>query len=359
MVRTRRCHGWQFGCAFLGAALLWFGGCGGGGGEEPVVVIPPCNESERACYVSPAGSDSNTGSGPSDALASISRAAQLAWSDYTIWVQAGTYRGPVTTAPVGQAPKRLAFRAVGRVVVDVQNIPGVAGFSFTNSDDTVVDGFTIVGAADAGIVIKSSNGDGSDRFEIRNCVLVRNPGDGIRIQDSSNVLIFNNLLYHNDGIGIRIGGTVSGSPGAQIINNTVFNSGGRGIEIGTSRAASPSARVVNNIVQANSRLTALNDNIKVETTPPSYVGYAGNFNLVFPGVYVPSGQIGIRGANDINRDAMFVGAGGENFRLETNSPAIDAGDSLSDRTDLRRHLLGRTTTGLSLDTGRIDLGYHF
>lgn len=344
--------------AVLASVLLLAAGCGGGG-DAPVQVAAPCNGEERVCWVSPTGNDANSGASPTQALATINRAAQTAWSGYTIWVQQGTYRGPVTTTPVGQAPKRLAFRAIGRVVVDVQNIAGAAGFSFTNSDETLIDGFTIVGAADAGIVIKSSGRDGSDRFEIRNCVILRNPGDGIRIQDSADVLIFNNLVYNNSGIGIRIGGTVNGSPGAQIINNTVYGNGGRGIEIGTSRAASPAARVVNNIVQDNSRLLAVSDNIKVETSPASYTGYSGNFNLVFPGIYVPSGQIVIRGANDLNVDARFVAPVNENFRLQSGSPAIDAGDPLTDRPDLRNHLLRRSTTGLALDTGRIDMGYHF
>jgi parallel beta-helix repeat protein len=348
----------------LASVGLWFGvallaGCGGGGDEAPPPQAPPCDADTRVCYVSPTGRDTNSGATTGDPFGSIAHAAQVALSDYSIVVQPGSYRGEVTTAETGQTPKRLRFLAVGHVLVDVRGINGAAGFSFSNSDGTLIDGFEIIGAADAGIAVKSSNGDGSDNVVIRNCIIHGNPGDGIRIQDSDEVSIFNNLIYQNTGIGVRIGGGVSGSNNAEIINNTIYGNGSRGIEIGTSRAASPSALVLNNIVQFNNQDSAAGDNIKVETSPPSYVGYVGDNNIVFPGVYVPSGLIGIRGPNDINEDAQFLNPAGEDYRVSPTSAAINTGNSLTERIDLRQILLQRSVTGFGTDSGRIDIGYHF
>jgi parallel beta-helix repeat protein len=288
-------------------------------------------------------------------LATIRRAAQIALSDYTVIVAPGTYRQAVTTAETGAAPKRLTFIAQGRAILDLRNTNTGPGFNLANVDGAIIDGFTVWGANDAGIVLKS----GSDGAAIRNCVVVANNGDGVRVQDSANVLVFNNLVYGNAGIGIRIGGTLAGSPSAQLLHNTVFGNGGRGVEIGNSSKASPGALVLNNIVQQNGLAAAGQENIKVATQPPSQTGYRGDYNLVFPATYAPSGAQGIRGMHDINRDALFADSITGDFRLLPASPAIDAGDPLNDFVELRRILRQRTTTGLALDSGPLDLGYHF
>lgn len=333
---------------------LWVWACGGGG-DLVIPAPPPCNASTKVCYVNPAGSDANSGADPSVPLATIRRAAHIARSDYTILVAPGTYREAVTTNPVGQAPKRLQFIAQGRVVVDLRHTGDGPGFSLSNADGTLIDGFTILGASDAGIVLKSR----SDSAIVRNCIVAANNGDGIRVQDSANVEVVNNLVYGNRGIGIRIGGTVGGSPQTVVLHNTVFGNGGRGIEIGNSTKPSPGALVLNNIVQQNGRAAAGLENIKVTTDPPSQTGYRGDYNLVFPATYSPAGSPGIRGVHDIARDALFVDAVTGDFRLQRASPAIDAGDPLNDFLEVRRLLRDRTTTGVARDSGALDLGYHF
>jgi len=307
----------------------------------------------KICYVSTIGNDENDGATTGSPLASIARAAQIAWDDYTIVVQAGVYRNPVTSAVVGKTPKRLRFAAVGTAILDVSTTPGAAGFSFSNADGYVIDGFTVRGAGDAGIVFKS----GSDDIVIRNCRIAGNRGsrsDGIRIQDSLNALIFNNLVYDNRGIGIRIGGTQTGSAGAQVINNTIYSNDSRGIEIGSSQAASPNAVVLNNIIEAN---YGAQDQVKVESTG-SLVGYNGDYNLVYPARYTP-GSGRIQGRHDLNLESRVINPAGGDFHLAASSPAIDAGHPLTDRPELRRYLQQRRTTLSSLDIGAIDIGYHY
>ncbi len=333
--------------AIFGLSLL--PACGGGGGGSTTVAGPP---PPNPLYVRTNGNDLNSGESPDRALRTISKAAQIARSTYTIRVGSGVYRESVTTSSNGKTPQGLTFMVEpGQLaVVDATGIARGAGFSFANSPGTMVDGFRIVGAADAGILIRS----GSENFQVRNCEILSNNGDGIRVQDTANVLVFNNLVVNNGGIGIRIGGTIAGSSGAHLINNTVYGNRSRGIEIGTTQAPSPAAFVTNNIVQDNSRTL---EAIKVETNPRSDRDYQGNFNLVYPASYVP---LAIQGRNDVNRDAQFLSAGGGNFRLATTSFAINSGYALADSlSSLRDFLHTRTTTGLDADNGPLDIGYHY
>src|SRR5215468_7830690 len=117
------------------------GGCGGGGGGDggsPNAPPPP-----NPLFVRVGGNDNNSGADANNALASISRAAQLARSNYTIYVGAGTYRAEVNTARAGAAaPNALTFiadvtgaqtRDAGDVIIDVTGVRGAAGFNLANA----------------------------------------------------------------------------------------------------------------------------------------------------------------------------------------------------------------------------------
>jgi len=334
-------------------------GCGGGGGGGIPGPPPP-----NPLYVRVSGNDTkNSGASPDNALRSISKAAQLARNNYVIIVGPGTYHEGVTTASVGVAPQGLQFIAnvagdltndpAGEVRIDATNSAASAGFNLFSSNGSVIDGFTISGFSDAGIVIKS----GSDDFTIQNCIVTNNPGDGIRVQDSGSVLIFNNLVTRNGGTGIGIVGQISGSPDARVLSNTIFGNGtaapaARGVIIGNSKAASPGALVHNNIVQGNSG----DAQIRVLTSPPSDPGYDGDYNLVFPAKYLPNTPNGgIRGSHDVNSDAKFTG----DFHLQPTSPAINNGGPLNLPNSQTNILKKRTTTGADLDKGIFDMGFHF
>jgi parallel beta-helix repeat protein len=307
------------------------------------------------------GSDTNVGGDPASALRTISKAAEIALDGYTIVVGAGTYREGVTTDRSGRVAQRLRFIAdvsgsqtgdAGQVLINATNTAVGAGFRVSGSLGTVVDGFTITGGADGGVVFKSRSNDSS----VRNCVVFGNPGDGIRIQDSARVLLFNNLVFGNGGVGVGIVGPArAGSPDARIFQNTIFGNGARGITIGNSRTASPRSVLRNNIIQDNHG----DATIKVFTPPPSTiprsdVGYDEDFNLILPVRLIPANlELGV---NSIFQDARFVDTAGGDFHLRQNSPAIDAGASLS--ADLEAVLRSRTATGGEVDTGPLDLGFH-
>jgi parallel beta-helix repeat protein len=333
-------------------------GCGGGGGSDAAPAGPP---PPNPLYVRTSGNDTNSGGDPANALRTISKAAQLARNGYVILVGPGTYGGGITTARTGVAPQGLSFVAnvagdqtddnPGPVTINNSGSAATAGFNLSSAPGSLIDGFTITGFSDAGIVIKS----GSDNFMILNCIVANNPGDGIRVQDSSNVLVFNNLVTGNGGTGIGIVGQISGSPDAQVLSNTIAGNGAaapaaRGIIVGNSNAASPRAVVHNNIVQGNSG----DAQIRVLTTPRSDLGYDGDYNLVFPAKYLPTS---IRGSHDFNGDAQFTG----DFHLRSTSPAIDRGGPLNlpDSLVIPSLRANRTTTGTNLDSGVLDMGFHF
>lgn len=310
-------------------------------------------------FVRASGNDADSGLTPARALRTISQAARIVPSGYRIVVGPGLYVEGVTTDGQGRAPENVVFEAdvsgsqtgdpAGAVVIDATGSVVAAGFRLTSSSRTVIDGFTITGAVDGGIVIKS----GSDDFVIRNCTLFANPGAGIRVQDSARVQVFNNLVYDNGREGIAIVGQGSGSPDARVFNNTVYGNADRALRVGTSQDGSPGALVTNNIFQGNGvGFVPPLENVKV--FPSSEPGYDADFNLVFPPTYLP---FDIVGEHDIAFDALFVAAGDEDFRLAFESPAIDAGGPLTD--DLEARLSARTTTAANLDDGPLDLGFHF
>jgi parallel beta-helix repeat protein len=338
-------------------SALVLSACGGGGGNSS--GPPPPNP----LYVSArSGSDTNLGD-QSHPLASVVKAAQLAQNGYNIIVAPGKYQGGVTTIAVGKAPQGLQFVAdtsgaqtgspAGPVVIDGTGFD--AGFKLVNSDGTLIDGFTVIGTTtnNVGILIKSA----SDNFVVRNCIVHDNGDDGIRVQDSQNVLIFNNLIYNNSGHGIAMVGTPGfpngqGSLNGHVISNTIYHNAGHGIQFGNSTVASPHGFVRNNIVENSGA-----ENIKVFTIPRSDLNYSEDFDLVFPPTFFPTNPP-IQHPDDITVDARFVSTSREDFHLKADSPAINAGDVLDPA--LTAQLTARTTTGETADNdGQLDLGYHF
>ena len=346
-------------------AVIYGAACGGGTGEcvrfTPTPNLPP-----DPLYVRASGSDTHSGADPANALRSIARAAAIALGNYTIIVGPGTYAGGITAARQGATPDGLMFLAdttgsmtgddAGPVVVDALGASPPAGFSLSGAANGVINGFTISGGADAGIVLKSS----SDGFLIENCTVTANDGDGIRVQDSAQGVIFNNLVYRNGLSGIVIGGTARGSAGTVIFSNTIVNNNPRnlqperGITVGTTQKASAQSLVYNNIIQNNGGDVS----IKVITNPRSDAGYDANFNLVLPATYLPTS---IAGADDLGVDAGFVDQLHDDYHLQGSSPAINHATELPRLKNpaFVEQLRQQTTTGRQKDTGFLDLGYHF
>ncbi len=308
--------------------------------------------SVQTFYVRDNGNDSNDGLTPDTAFRKIASALTRMDDGDTVIVGPGTYPerllqppGGTDTRPVvmlGDTSGQRTHDAPGAVHIDASG--GAVGIRLTRAPFVVVDGFTVTGGSDAGIQVRSS----SDKATIRNCEVTEN-SDGILVQDSDDVLLFNNLSYANSRRGIVVGGTM-GSPGVRVINNTSRGNTDRGIVIGTSTDGSPDALLQNNIVQDNG-------SNNVQFNDASVSGSELRFNLVMPASYVPGD---LTHDNDIEADAEFVDADGGDFRLvQSTSPAINAGD-LNTAPALLDALAQRSTapTGIA-DTGRVDMGYHY
>lgn len=337
-------------------------GGGGGGGSDPLTF-----------YVRANGNDGNDGESPERALRSIRAAVIRARGGDTILVGPGAYFPPPEspgivvdiTAKTASASRPLLIRAdttglstndpAGEVVLDVDD--GAFGVRITGSSGIIVDGFTVRGtrgANAAGVQVRSSSSD----VIVRNCIIVDNTGDGLRVESSDRTLIFNNLIYENSNRGIQVAGSTSADTlETRLINNTVANNGNDGISVGGGIIEDTQLR--NNLLYDNAQRG-------IDVDADATRGYDADYNLLFPverdGISVDYGISTPKGLNDVSQDPLFVGF----FRLAQESagdpltsPAVDAG-APDTSGELRQILLSRTTaTSDMLDIDSVDIGFHF
>lgn len=359
----RRLNGLFFlGCLFLAAC----GSSGSGGDDDddggPTPPPPPVS-----LYVRQSGNDDASGRTPEEAFRTVERAAQFIAPNVTVYVGPGRYEGSVEinepdaaeNAPIALIADSLGqftLDVPGEVVLDADGRPFAVRVSRTPF--VTIDGFVMVGAASGqtAIQIRSESANAT----VQNCVISNaGPADGIRVQNSENALIFNNLIFDNNR-GIRI---ADGARAARIINNTIVATAGTAISIGGANEANvpaSDAMVLNNIIQDARN----NVSIAVDDGPPSSrSGYDGNFNLAFAPdlgdqtkTYRPSV---IQGADDINEDALFVDIEDGDFRLSAESPAIDAGTNTIGGALLNQLFERTTSPNDQFDSPPVDLGYHY
>jgi|GEM_PF-2848180 len=318
----------------------------------------------RSLFVRVGGNDSQDGLSPARALASITRAAALADAGDRIVVGPGTYQeGDLSPRTFGRVTFYADTRGVetgdpeGPVVLDATGKS--AGFLINGKIAVRIEGFVVFGAVN-GIYIKS----GSDHGVVSNNIVTGCSGNGVYVQDSKNVLVFNNLVYGNGRSGVLVTGNVTGSPNACLSNNTVYANGNRGIFISGTSVGSPGALVVNNITSGNA-VAGYQVN---ESSLPAFLS-GGNVigDRVAHGTLLdPTDRLGDPGFIDpAGPDNSLGGLGfaDDDFRLSHPSTgqsflsiAVDAG------VDSARSLgLSRATTRKDgrPDRGWVDAGYHY
>ncbi|MEP7308708.1 MAG: right-handed parallel beta-helix repeat-containing protein [Acidobacteriota bacterium] len=187
-------------------------------------------------------------------------------------------------------------------------LPGLCGYQcasygiYVEGPNNLIEGCDIYDTSGAGVHIFNANGDSPDNNTIRNNRIHDITRTG-SLDEVWGILVLgaNNKIYNNSIYGISVGNVNQGNaaialagPGHSVYNNTVYGNTGWGIVTGWG-ASSNGSVIRNNISYGNS------------------LGNYANYG------------VGTFQSNNLFTDPRFANAGGADFRLRSDSPAIDQG----------------------------------
>lgn len=208
---------------------------------------------------------------------------------------------------------------------------------------------TRVGSGGTGISGNSTDSMIIERNIFRN--LTCDTGEdtaAIEFINGSSPVIRNNLFYDNSCYGINMTLPAGNSP--LIINNTLV---GNTVGIYFSRQVSQVTQTYRNNIIANNGIGIVSENGGTDADNPSFEN-----NLVFGNTldYGIADQTGTNG--NISVDPLFVDEAGNDYQLQTGSPAIDTGSATSAPTDdfngTARPLNGDGLLGAEHDIGAFE-----
>ncbi len=228
-------------------------------------------------FVRSTGDDSNDGSTPATALRTIRHAAESINNpgDYVV-VGPGTYReGNISPAHNGIENHPVVFLAdttgtltgdpPGAVIV-MPPADQTTGFILLGRHDIQIDGFTVIGASDAGIQIRHDNGSGLNSYSVSvtNNVVRGGAKRGIDVlvddgaADSGTAttdngsarvtVVSGNTTSDNGSSGITVQGEPSSSVTVEISNNSVTGNQGPGMLVQGVDAGSIDENAISNSV---------------------------------------------------------------------------------------------------------------
>jgi parallel beta-helix repeat protein len=326
-------------------------------------------------YVGPTGSDSNPGTS-SQPFRTIQKAANVVQAGDTVNVMPGDYSN-VTSNASGAASARIRFVSSSKWGAKIYSS---SSYGWVNNGAYVdIDGFDITGGPSVRIGIlswasnvrisnnyvhdltssnlcsNSNGGAGIDHAEVNStgnetigntvhhiglgCTGGTNPGIHGIYQASPNSIVANNVIHdvRNHGIVVYKSGGAPG--GVTIFGNMVYNA-----DVGISSINGSGNKIYNNIVR-NIGCCALRikDSSSIWANNTVYasgvgieIGSSGNTirnNIAYQNGTNISGGSGNTLSNNLNgTDPKFVNAGGGDFRLQSTSPAINAGTAVSEVT---------------------------
>jgi parallel beta-helix repeat protein len=210
-------------------------------------------ETPASLYVSPTGSDSNSGTATAP-LRTLQVAASRVSAGDTVFVRSGTYRGFNLTKD-GTAAARITFQAdpfatPGSVIINQPNaFTGRDGINLEGASYVTIQGFTVTGQARAGIRSVTN-----EFVVIRDNVADRNGVWGIFTGFSSDARIENNQASRSQQ---QHGIYVSNSADRPIVRgNSVFENYQSGIQLNADASMGgdgiiSGAVIENNIIRAN------------------------------------------------------------------------------------------------------------
>jgi hypothetical protein len=258
-------------------------------------------EKYNVYYVSPSGDDANDGLSPTTSWHTIDNGDSLLFPGDTVYIMAGTYSDSVMVTDSGLSDDRIVFLGV--------------------RDSTLVDAAT----AGKGVVISGSyvqwagisvaDANETDLYLSGNHILVeeaRVTGAGtygLHLSSADSCTLFRVTCFESISADVRVD-----VPVVEIYHCTFYSSGIYSVDA----PASIGARLVNNIFRATeSTTTAVRAPI---TATLRYSSFYNHSQLVEGGV--------VLGAGCFIADPLFVNPDSGNFRLDSFSPAIDAGTDL-------------------------------
>lgn len=313
-------------------------------------------------YVSPSGSDSNTGTA-SKPFRTINKAASVAKASTTVHVAAGTYSGNVATKNSGTASGRIRYvsdtkwgaKVIGTGTeahwTNNGNFVDVSGFDISGpgrlgilnyASNTLIEGNHVhdlklsggcTGSGGAGIVDATYTAADDDIIgNVVHDIGVPGKCNGVQGIYHSNLRgkIMNNIVYRVSAWGIHLWHAANN---VVIANNTVFANGsssmGGGIETGSGD--SPGGIVLNNTKIINN-IVYNNPGASITQYCYSGVSCIGSSNVTANNLVYGNGRgISLRvgsASGTVAANPKFVNYlanGTGNYRLQSGSPAINKG----------------------------------
>jgi parallel beta-helix repeat protein len=302
-------------------------------------------------YVSPEGSDDNSGFAESRPLKTIAEALRRSQPGGTVRLAPGSYPGSGLRPPAGLT---IVGSTSALPVVDAGGKSTV--FDVREADVTIAN-VAATGAADSGIRVVG------DRFQLMNSWVFSNAGKGVFLSDGQEALLFNNVVYGNGNSGLVIGGGNGGPHCTAVANNTIYGNANRGITVGlVTTMPNVGTLIANNVISGNQRAgvdigEAALDELSVHHNCNAD-GYAGIATPAADSTEDPL-LVGMPGGEavpsvrefDVGLHLAQVPAG-----QPVTSPCVDRGLGLASVLGLDR---SSTRTDGEPDSGWVDMGYHY